>query len=59
VPLVELHARAVAVAVVQPTPDDSISRLLLWLALGLLLWDATALARRLVRERRRTAGVGA
>jgi hypothetical protein len=58
-PLAELRARSAAAPVVQPTPDDSISRPLLWLALVLLLWDTTALARRLARERRRTAGVAA
>jgi hypothetical protein len=57
VPLAELRARSDAVPASQPTPDDSISQPLLWLALALLLWDATALARRLVRERRGTAGV--
>jgi hypothetical protein len=59
VPLAELRARSDAAPVLRSTPDDSISRYLLWLALGLLLWDAGALARRLVRERRRPAGVAA
>ena len=59
VPSAELRARSAAGPVLRPTPDDSISRSLLWLALGLLLWDATALARRLARERRSAKGVAA
>ena len=59
VPLAALQARPQVAAVVQPAPDESFSRPLLWLALALLLWDAAALARRLARERSRPAGVAA
>lgn len=57
VPPAELRVRSATVPVLQPTPDDSISRPLLWLALALLLWDAVVLSRRLVRERRSVKGV--
>lgn len=56
VPLAELRARSDAMPASQSAPGDSIAEPLLWLALALLLWDAAALARRLARERRGTAG---